>query len=282
MARPRALVVGLVVLLAGSALAKSSSKDDKMAAAQGRHPARKNLRSGSAKAKKGQRMAKDDPLYALTNDSFVSSARAGAEEYAVRAHEHIELAPGHESTRLGGKLMDGLKSNSPRFVIEPLLNDFMSGLVRHAEPDESSPSHDALKRASANFLAAHDKGESHQVLMGHALLGGSELVHEAVGRHVTFGYMHLDDDTAINAFNGFRDYGPEELAPTPVVRTPIPTPKPVTPAPTPKVTPAPTPKVTPAPTPLPSSTLTASRLRGRRPPSARTTSWPWMPSNARR
>ena len=28
--------------------------------------------------------------------------------------------------------------------------------------------------------------------------------------------MHLDDDTAINAFNGFRDYGPEELAPTPV------------------------------------------------------------------
>ena len=29
-------------------------------------------------------------------------------------------------------------------------------------------------------------------------------------------YMHLDDDTAIGAFNGFRDYGPEEMAPTPV------------------------------------------------------------------
>jgi hypothetical protein len=238
MARPRALIIGLVVLLAGSALAKSSSKNDKKAAAQGRRPARKNLRAGSAKAKKGQRMAKDDPLYALTGDSFVSSARAGAEEYPVRAPEHIEIAPGHESARLAGKLIDDLKSGSPRFVIESKLANLMSGLVHHAAPEASAPSSDAIQRASANFLAAHANGESDQVLIGHALSGGSELVHEAVGRHVTFGYMRTDDDHR------------PDCPVCPVCPAPLPTPTP-TPAPTPEITPAPTPRPTPVPTPTP-------------------------------
>ena len=104
-----------------------------------------------------------------------SPRRARSERAVKRRHPARirELSRGARQRRRAARNSTGIGTTEP--------------LPRRHVSTRSSPSSSRRPVCGTPAKIYLVTGESDQVLIGHALSGGSELVHEAVGRHVTFG-----------------------------------------------------------------------------------------------